>query len=198
MECCSRLRNREVDYRKLQSHVYLNSIMVTPTKGIHNWSGSGSRKQLVRQTLHYWQILWHREGIKNDGWKNFPTSAWPSLPSKVCMIWSSYTCQMAPLERFQVWIPLQTMTEALKGNPSIKLKKNDSVLNWYLWTGSKKKIEQAVAELCQAQGKLKLVWLWLYPCLLWFTRMIWICQFVSWIWFWCFDFVALKYLVWYI
>ena len=36
--------------------------------------------------------------------------------------------------------------------------------------------EQAGDELCQAQGKL--IWLWLNPCLLWLTGMVWICHFV--------------------
>ena len=53
------------------------------------------------------------------------------------------------------------------------------------------------AELCQAQGKLKLVWLWLAPYLLWLTSIFWICQFGLWIEFWGLAFVTLDGLVWY-
>ena len=37
--------------------------------------------------------------------------------------------------------------------------------------------KQAWAELCQAQGKLILIWSGLDPCLLGFTNMEWICEF---------------------
>ena len=47
----------------------------------------------------------------------------------------------------------------------------------------------AGTELRRAQGKLKLVRLWLDPCLLLLTRLFWICQFGLQSKFWCFVFV---------
>ena len=45
---------------------------------------------------------------------------------------------------------------------------------------SEKEVKQAGAELCQAQGKLEFVWLWLDPCLLGLTSIDWISKFGAW------------------
>ena len=60
---------------------------------------------------------------------------------------------------------------------------------------SKKRKKQAGAELCQGQGKLKLVWLWVDPYSLSITNIFWLCRFGLWIEFWGFAFVALEGLV---
>ena len=56
--------------------------------------------------------------------------------------------------------------------------------------------KQAGAELCQAQGKLELVWLWLDPCLYWLTNMpILVMNLILELWLCCFGLVHLVLLV---
>ena len=85
----------------------------------------------------------------------------------------------------KLWVPTNIRSEKIDGSKQnfargvrLKTAKEPTKVKGVIT----KRIKQAGAELCQAQGKLILVWPLLDHCLLWLTNMVWICQFGLWIW----------------